>query len=154
MILQAAMGWDNYHLYEFQFKNWHIDESGEVEHKIFDGPEYLYARNVKLNEILKVRNVFKYIYDFGDAWIHHIKIEKEVSKAPDLTYPLCLEGAMACPPEDCGGIPGYYLMQEILNDPNHPDHEDMQQWGGPKFNPNAFDIDKVNARIRRLKIRF
>jgi hypothetical protein len=59
-----------------------------------------------------VRYVFNYIYDLGDTWVHHINIEKEVPKAQDINYPLCLKGAMACPPEDCSGITGYFLFRK------------------------------------------
>lgn len=153
-ILQATMGWDNYHLYEFRFKNMFIGESGEVEHMIFDGPQTFYARNVYLNDVLKVRNVFKYLYDFSEAWMHHIKIEKEVSKDPNLKYPLCLEGVMACPPDDCGGIIGYYYMLQALKDPNHNEYDYIKRWLGSNFDPNTFDLDIVNAKLRRLKIKF
>jgi hypothetical protein len=53
-------------------------------------------------------------------------------------------------PEDCGGIPGYYMLLEAIQDPEHPDHEEMFEWVGEDYNPVAFDPDEVNRRLREL----
>ena len=63
-----------------------------------------------------------------------------------MTYPVCTDGQFACPPEDCGGIPGFYDLVEALNDPNHERHEEMLDWIGD-FDPQAFSIDKVNRML-------
>ncbi len=57
---------------------------------------------------------------------------------------------LACPPEDCGGIPGFYDLVEALNDPNHERHEEMLDWIGDDFDPQAFSVDKVNRMLAHL----
>jgi len=53
-----------------------------------------------------------YVYDMGDNWQHRIIVEKLKAAEPEALYPQFLGGERRCPPEDCGGIPGYY---EFLN---------------------------------------
>ena len=64
--------------------------------------------------------------------------------------PRCIAGAQACPLEDCGGPLGYTLLREALADPEHPKHEELTEWIGGSFDPTAFDLDKVNARLAQL----
>ncbi len=66
---------------------------------------------------------FTYEYDFGDGWEHEILFEGCPEKEPGKQYPMCLEGERACPPEDVGGISGFYDFLEALADPKHKDHE-------------------------------
>jgi len=64
---------------------------------------------------------------------------------------LCLGGARACPPEDCGGPWGYDNLLEILRNPKHEEHESMKEWLGHPLDPEAFDAEKVNTYLRKLK---
>ena len=89
---------------------------------------------------------FVYEYDFGDSWTHTIEIE-EVDERSFHDLARCVDGARACPPEDCGGVDGYGRMLEILFDPTHEEFEEMRQWVGPDFQPERFDIRKVNERL-------
>ncbi|MFF2405959.1 hypothetical protein [Streptomyces sp. NPDC058092] len=41
-----------------------------------------------------------------------------------------MDGAGACPPEDCGGAPGYSDLKVILADPAHEEHHAMLVWLG------------------------
>ena len=63
---------------------------------------------------------------------------------------LCLGGARACPPEDCGGPWGYGNLLEILKDPKHPEHEDMSEWIGGEFDAEAFDVEAINKQLANL----
>ena len=65
---------------------------------------------------------------------------------------LCLAGKNACPPDDCGGIPGYYHMLEIIADPKHPDHEHMKEWLGGEWDMARFDLDEANDALKRFKV--
>ena len=67
----------------------------------------------------------RYIYDYGDDWEHDIKLEKILISDPKSKYPLCTGGKRACPPEDCGGVWGYYDFLEIIMDPSHERYEDI-----------------------------
>jgi hypothetical protein len=123
--IQAAFGWWNYHLYEFE-----IDR---VRYGIPDpdwdfGPPTKNAHRTKLGNVADVGDSFEYTYDFGDGWDHKITIEKSIPIAPEMTVPACTDGRRACPPEDCGGTWGYEEFLRILADPSHPEHEERVMW--------------------------
>ena len=91
---------------------------------------------------------FKYEYDFGDGWEHEILFERCLRAERGERYPLCLEGERACPPEDVGGVPGYFDYCEAMGDPKHEEHEDLMAWRGP-YEPEAFDAVQVTKKMRR-----
>ena len=93
---------------------------------------------------------FSYLYDFGDSWIHTIVVEKAVAVPLKDRDPVCLAGARACPPEDCGGPGGYPELLEALADKNHPEHEDKMEWIGP-FDAAAFNVDAATAAMRKAR---
>ncbi len=97
------------------------------------------------------RRKFIYEYDFGDGWQHEVAAEKILPPDPAFKHPLCLAGANACPPEDCGGMGGYYDLLEILANPKYPEHADVKEWIGGGFDPNEFSLDGVNLVLKRLK---
>src|ERR1039458_6502682 len=94
-----------------------------------------------------------YEYDFGDGWIHEVCNEKAMPPEPGKLYPFCIGGERNCPPEDCGGSHGYQEMLKALRDERDPDHASTVEWIGQDFDPEAFDADAVNRRLRRVKIR-
>ena len=66
---------------------------------------------------------------------------------PKQDLPYCIKAKGACPPEDVGGIWGYYDFLEALNDSKHPEHEGFREWIGGDFDPDACDIDKINRLL-------
>ena len=95
---------------------------------------------------------FLYEYDFGDSWEHLVVVEKVLTPEESPAHlPVCLAGARACPPEDCGGVPGYERFLEALRDPTHEEHQAMLTWVGGSFDPEAFNLGRVNRLLRRLK---
>jgi hypothetical protein len=92
-------------------------------------------------------NRFTYTYDFGDDWEHNILIEKAVPKTALSARPCCSAGAGACPPEDCGGASGYYMLLEAVSDPDHPNHAEMSDWLGGDIDPQDFSIEEANRRL-------
>jgi hypothetical protein len=91
-------------------------------------------------------------YDFGDSWEHQIIVEEILPADPRTKRTAeCLDGARACPPEDCGGVWCYENLLDILRDPEHEEHQSMKNWLGRPFDPKAFDRDKVNKYLRMLK---
>ena len=95
---------------------------------------------------------FGYEYDFGDSWEHQITVEKILPPdAAAATVALCLDGARACPPEDCGGVWGYTDLLKILKNRKHPEHGSMTEWLGRPFDAEAFDPAKANRWLRKLK---
>jgi hypothetical protein len=67
-----------------------------------------------------------------------------------VTYPRCLKGKRACPPEDVGGVWGYSYFLEAIQDPDHPEHTDYLDWVGEDFDPEAFDLNEVNEALQNL----
>jgi hypothetical protein len=145
LILQEVMGWDNYHLHQFI-----------VGHTYFGEPDPDYDseddRKVNLSQIVeREKQKFTYEYDFGDSWLHEILIEKILLPEPGVRYPICLKGKRACPPEDCGGVWGYDDLLEIIKDPDNEEYEEMMDWLGGEFDPEFFDLDSINQRLRSIR---
>lgn len=146
-ILQVVMGWSDSHLHQFTVRGvcYGIpDPDGNFDVKN--------EKNVKLDQIIsRVKDKLIYEYDFGDSWEHEIIVEKISPPDSKMAYPNCLTGKRACPPEDCGGIYGYAEFLEAIQDPDHPEHEDMLDWVGETFDPEAFDPDAVNRALNRIR---
>jgi hypothetical protein len=85
----------------------------------------------------------------GDCWEHQLTLTKPRPADPALAYPRYLAGENPAPPEDCGGIPGFYAQLEALADPNHPDHADAKEWFGD-FDPNRLDDRSIKDRLSRI----
>jgi hypothetical protein len=145
-IIQTVMGWHNCHLHSFE-----VGENSYTEHNPdFDTDDWSESEEgVRLARIAPaVGRKFRYDYDFGDGWTHTVLVEKILPAEPGRTYPVCLKGKRACPPEDCGGPYGYPNLLEALADPAHEEHEQMQEWVGEYFDPEAFDLEFINTRLR------
>ena len=108
-----------------------------------------YDINSKINQLIKSeKQKFTYLYDFGDSWEHTIVVEKILEKDQSKKYPICLEGERACPPEDCGSIPGYYNLIKIRKNKKHPQYEELiVEWLGEDYDPELFIVDWVNAKL-------
>jgi Plasmid pRiA4b ORF-3-like protein len=146
-VLQAAFGWWDYHLHEFE-----IDGSryGIDDGESWEPPKD--ERRVRLNAVARDGSSFVYVYDFGDYWRHKIVVEKVTAAATGARYPGCVGGRRACPPEDCGGPWGYGGFLEAIRDPDHEEHDEMLEWVGGHFDPDAFDTADFERRLnpRRL----
>ena len=97
--------------------------------------------------------VFVYEYDFGDNWRHLIQVDCIVENPPSYPgHPVCLEGEFACPPDDCGGIEGYYhqFLPAFL-DAEHEEGFSTMVWAGENSDPEVFDRDAANQRLRELR---
>ena len=146
-VVQTAMGWDDEHMHEFRAGQRRFGRP-EPAAPFMSGPRVESDRTVYLSAVLqRVGAKMTYTYDLGDNWEHVIVLEKQLLAEPQTTYPVCTDGQLACPPEDCGGIPGYYNLLDALADPGHPRHEELCDWIGGEFNPEAFFIDKVNRLL-------
>jgi hypothetical protein len=149
-LLQAAMGWEDCHMHEFSVGRRHFGRP-DPEDRLMGIPSVENERTAHLSSVLgKGGAKAIYTYDLGDSWEHGIVLEKRLPSDPNTTYPVCTDGQLACPPEDCGGIPGFYDLVEVLSDPNHERHEEMRDWIGDDFDPQAFSVDKVNRLLTPL----
>ena len=150
-IFQIVMGWKNYHLFEFNVEGYRIAEIAEEEKASGYGDDQLLnSRTVTLKDLITKKDTFKYSYDFGDNWQHLIKVEDFLEKDNNLKYPICIDGQMNCPPEDCGGIGSFYASLEILKDKKHPEYKETAQWFGKSYNLEIFDKEKANLQLKKL----
>ncbi len=145
-IIQAAMGWKNQHMYAFDYED---ASFGEVFPEDNNG---MYpADKVKLNELLTtVRDKLTYIYDMGDNWQHTLVLEKILPSDDSKT--ICTHASGACPPEDCGGISGYYHLRQVLKNPNNPEYISLQKQLNIRsdFDSNFVDTKAINAALTTL----
>ena len=74
----------------------------------------------------------------------HKKLEKIKTKENGINYPRCIKGKRACPPEDCGGIPGYMELEKIMKNKQHESYEEMREWIGYDLEPELFEMEKIN----------
>lgn len=144
-VLQAAMGWENAHLHSF------ADDvadygPGEADLEIEDEAEFTVA-----DLGWSSGDRFTYTYDFGDDWVHDIRVEDVIMTGGKSRPPVLLAGKGACPPEDCGGPWGYQDLKAAVADPRHPGHHDAVQWVGRAFDPAAFSMDEATIRLRTVR---
>jgi Plasmid pRiA4b ORF-3-like protein len=148
MLIQAAMGWDGGHMHAF--------EIGGLQ---YGDPEWLEdGENEDQMTIQKLMrdgiSRFCYTYDFGDNWDHTVLIEKKAPPPGSPRAPACVGGARACPPEDCGGPPGYDGLITALAAPDKPSNRELLEWAGEDFDPEYFSQEAVNARLKSWSAQF
>jgi hypothetical protein len=144
-ILQIVMGWDDYHLHLFTVEG--------IEFGV-PNPEMPVRseKGIKLQQFIRGEKYkFRYEYDFGDSWQHILLVEKVMPPNPTARYPHCLTGKRACPPEDVGGIWGYVDFLEAIGNPEHSQHEELLEWIGGEFEPEAFDLEAVNRALAKIR---
>jgi hypothetical protein len=143
LIIQESMGWYNSHLHQFSIDG--VEYGKPVPEYDFEVTD---EAKVKLSKVVRGEKAkFFYLYDFGDGWDHTILVEKILPRDPKVIYPICIKGKRACPPEDCGGTWGYVEFLEAIQNPFHPNHDDMLEWIGGDFDPEEFDLVVINERL-------
>jgi hypothetical protein len=139
--LQIVMGWSNSHMHGFRLRQRPQPGSRPRWLPVESADE----KTTRLSDLLRrPRDWCVYDYDFGDGWEHQLLLEEIVPHVPSARYPVVLAGRGACPPEDVGGLPGYYHFLEVMNNSRHPEHEDMLEWAGGKVDPFAFNAHDIN----------
>lgn len=141
-IIQSVMGWTDSHLHLFKVGDVRF---GELEGEYLPGA--IDYRAIALHQIVPYRGSnCLYEYDFGDSWEHRIEVEDELAlESVTEQVPWCAAGERACPPEDSGGPPGYAHLIAALRDPRHEEHQELRRWAGRRFDPEAFDLERVTA---------
>ena len=145
-MLQVVIGWENSHLHQFIVgKTYYGEPDPEYGDTMKDD------RRVRLRTIAREEGAsFIYEYDFGDGWRHVITVEDLQPLNEYMIVPRCLDGARACPPEDCGGIGGYTHLLEALRDRRHPEHKELRAWVGKHYDPELFSVQQVNSALGML----
>ena len=146
-VIQIVMGWQNSHLHEFEVSGERYTEFEEDIQSGAGDSTAVTLRSLKLN---RAGRTFRYNYDFGDCWRHQILVESFNPTEDSAKLPMCVTGRRACPPEDSGGVHRYEHLLRVVSDPDHPDYEELSEWLDPDFDPEAFDVDRVNRDLRRV----
>jgi hypothetical protein len=147
--IQAAMGWTDAHLHEFEiagevFAIPHPDD--DPERRIND------ERLTELSRLVRAGDHFYYRYDFGDSWTHRIVVEVVTDESHEPSgYAEVAAGERACPPEDVGGAESYMeFVEAITTRRNSEEALDWLAWAGPDFDPECFDRIAANAALLRM----
>jgi len=152
-VIQAAFGWEDYHLYQFSPRGWGSYPLITIPSEYDSEKPDMDASKTKLNKVFTTeKQTYVYIYDFGDDWQHKITLEKIIDDK-SLKKASCIGGKGACPPEDCGGPWGYEEFLQTISDPNHPDYEDMREWAslgeGETWEEVAgFHLEEANEAVQ------
>lgn len=136
-ILQVSFGWLDEHLYLFidANKNMYAPEDAEMDNAL--APEDTY-----ISELLeKAGDTCKYTYDLGDDWTHTIELIEILPHNEFINLPIVVNGLNACPPEDCGGAPGYAELLKVMSNKKHPQYKQTKEWLGGEFDPHVFDVN-------------
>lgn len=146
-IIQAVMGWFDCHLWEFSVATRKyglpMDEDWGTE------PRFE-ASKVRLHDVLAPgKTIIDYLYDFGDSWEHRLTVSGVRQGDSALSYPRYIGGERNSPPEDCGGIPGFYELLDAIADPDHPNHADMVEWLDD-YDPETFDDLPIKYALGRI----
>ncbi len=143
-IILRAMGWYGGHLMSFEIGRNEFFGDKESAHE-FGG---ILMSKARLDKYLTTtKQKAKFTYDFGDDWEHDVLLEKILDAEAGIKYPRCTAGKRHCPPEDCGGPWGYAGILEALKDPEKPENEELLEWVGDDFDPEAFDLEGVNLGL-------
>jgi hypothetical protein len=146
--IQGAMGWTDCHHYLFDIDPVIYGRAFEYDS---DG-QYVVVSASKTLLRTVIPNTqpgfaFRYTYDLGDGWEHQIVFERAFEPVPKARYPLCVEGERACPPDTCGGVPGYEHLLDVMHDPDDEEYDELLEWAGGDFDPEDFDPKRATRAM-------
>lgn len=144
------MAWHDYHLHEFELRDPSTARKATIGMLVEDldlldeGPDFPEEEESISEWLSPANNTLRYTYDFGDDWRHEVRLESILPRERGVEYPICLAGARACPPQDCGGLPGYERLLAIIGDAAHEEHASYSEWLGGEFDPEAFRVEEIH----------
>ena len=164
VAIQDVMAWMDYHLHHFEIPikgqkrtRVHIECPWFTPWEMED--DCLITTEVPIKEYLKNSSDWAiYRYDYGDGWEINAILEKILPKRKNIAYPVCIDGELAAPPEDCGGIPGYYQCIktfEAADDLDRlPDTEEKEEFVEhlvwlSGWNPYLLNLQKIDFESPR-----
>jgi hypothetical protein len=144
-VIQATVGWLDYHLWEFVI--------GERKYGVPD-PGRPHVKNGATTQLAAILasgiTEFGYVYDFGDNWEHRIVVEEVGIADAGAKYPRFLGGERRCPPEDCGGPPGYFDFTESIVRKRSKTAKEALEWYGGPYDPNDMDVEQIRIALGRI----
>lgn len=153
-VLQAVMGWENAHLHQFiKGKESYMPAEILTESDFWGSTKTLDYTDITLDALLgRKGSKIHYEYDFGDGWMHEIQLEEQRSYLKgEESFFLLLDGANACPPEDCGGSFGYRVLQEAMKYPDSEAYRGYMDWLSEPFNPEEFALGEIQLLLQQLR---
>lgn len=150
-IVQITMGWLDYHLWEFSIAGQRFGlPMDEANGNSWGTAPRKEAGKVRLRDVLQPRKTtIDYLYDFGDSWEHRLTVTNIRQADPANSYPRYIGGEWNGPPEDCGGIPGFYDMLDAVADPKHPNHDHAKEWLDD-YDPKTIDELQIRYALSRI----
>ncbi|MCY3931679.1 MAG: plasmid pRiA4b ORF-3 family protein [Acidobacteria bacterium] len=152
-VIQVAMGWLDGHLHMFVKgrQTYALPNPWGDDWTLPGAPAMRDERKFGVSQLLKrEKDWLRYEYDFGDGWEHRVTLQKILPYDSTVRLPACTGGRRNCPPEDSGGVWGYYDKLEILKDPDREEHDEIRDWMGADFDPEEFSVEYVNAVFRSM----
>ena len=153
-VIQTVMGWEDCHLHMFikGRQRYSIPSPWDDDFRMPGMPRDIDERKYRISQLLKrAKDWITYEYDFGDSWEHRITLQKILPYDPAVRLPACIGGKRRCPPEDSGGVWGYYDKLDILKDPGNRDYEHIREWMGEDFDPEVFSAHPVDLVLGRMR---
>jgi len=164
VALNDVMGWLDYHLHAFHISKLHEKKSVTIGIPDDEMDKYpvLPGWKIPVSEyFIQPGQTASYEYDFGDGWQHEVLLEGILLREKGAKYPKCIGGERACPPEDCGGVTGYFRFLEIIKNPEHEEYEETVEWlknhainyypyNPDEFNPQKIRFDNPKKRLQRI----
>jgi hypothetical protein len=145
VVLQQVMGWKDSHPHQFRVGNQTFGMPSDDSEGLKD------SRWITLQELVsRGTRILTYEYASGEGWQHEIRIEGLAEGNPTNQRPLCLAGERTCPPENSGGPEGYVEILEARREPWGSSRAFLVEQLDPHFDPEAFDLDEINAALSAL----
>ena len=145
-VIQAVMGWENAHLYQFEVGRGLLDAHGLAMGSAAPGIKETSLANLVTQGV----ELFRYVYDMGDDWGHALHLEAARDADSAAVYPRFIAGAGRCPPEDIGGLPGFNHFLKVMRNTRNPEHREFKEWHGGRFDPKAMDAASIRRRLKEL----
>ncbi len=149
LIIQNVMGWHNAHMHQF-LHNRNTSIIGDPE--LLDHDDATDATQYCISDYFtEPRKSILYEYDLGDGWLHELVFEKALDTEVGKYYPLCLEGQGNCPPEDCGGLPGFSNLVKAMKKKKGKEYLELKDWLGGDYDPTEFDLEYINKILKTYR---
>lgn len=152
-ILQAAFGWKDSHLHQFVLKKDRLGRPTKTVKPLYCGDEFFFdtgienteSTEITVGEVFAAHKKIEYEYDFGDEWIHIIKLKKWIENC-EIPHPKCIDAVGESPIEDCGGRFGFEEKMKSIADTTHSEHQEIMEWTGGKCT-KPLDLTRINYSI-------
>lgn len=157
-MIQACLGWLNYHIYDFSLESdgeelfvawpdYHTGDDPRFEYALVGEQlcTYANAATTHLDDVLLSARSATYSYDYGDGWMIRVTLVGTEDRNP-AEVPICIDGDGDAPPEDVGGEGGFEYFLQVLADSSSEDYAHLKAWGeGQGF--ERFSVDATNERL-------